>query len=595
MSTTTETMQTAAKGLPTPTFPSEPHCPPTPPAVEPRIPSPPLPLSDALTPPDAETPTDAEMQEVADMARVIATMTPVKQPTAEAQLRASYGEKCPAKLELPSIANEASLAAALREDVKGAPLAAEQWDDEPSASDDEDKKMSDEQEGEGVEDDESESFEDDDDDEALARDEMKAEMEDGLMMSGSPIDVDDDDFLQLHAFDHDKHKTPATTVTNAAKELARLKAESAALMEEMEKVAKYKEALAKLKATGETGEATAPLAASYGGKSPAPPKTKKAEPKEPEFKYTVRADTLIPNTANPAASAAMSVATLAEKWGERAREKYLTLYDESGVHLRNKAKAIKDWEKARMGQRIIFNASERAKINSFAEAWEVYSMLRLFAVSLSRARVEMTEVSMRHFVEFVFSGNAHHNHLIPALGMSTLFSNQIVGAFTADGPDEYSLLDSLGDTGVDIETKVTERLNAAPGTIACTTSDVTMKVTGYYEAGTDLYEQLKAELFTVVNDEKRVVSTKQDMITFKRHGDRNQDMLLENASGYVVAPTASSLRCYPAAPAPKKRKAPSDENPPSAESLVVKFPKILKAGTRMKRMSEEELEEEIVD
>src|SRR5690606_29508711 len=98
-----------------------------------------------------------------------------------------------------------------------------------------------------------------------------------------------------------------------------------------------------------------------------------------------------------------------------------------------------------------------------------------------------TEVSMRHFVEFVFSGNAHHNHLIPALGMSTLFSSQIVGAFTADGPDEYSLLDSLGDTGVDIETKVTERLNAAPGTIACTTSDVTMKVTGYYEAGTDLY------------------------------------------------------------------------------------------------------------
>lgn len=578
MSTTTEPMQTAAKGLPTPTFPSEPHCPPTPPAVEPGLPSPHLPPSEVTAP------TDAEMQEVADMARVIATMTPVKQPTAEAQLRASYGEKCPAKLELPSIANEASLAAALQEDVNGAPLAAEQWDDEPSASDDEDKKMSEEEEGEGDEDGESESFEDDDD-EALARDEMKAEMEDGLMMSGSPIDMDDDDFLQMNSL-HQKRK-PAPS--DAAKELARLKAESAALVAEMEKVAKYKEALAKLKATGETGEATAPLAASYGGKSPAPPKNKKAEPKEPEFKYTVRADTLIPNTANPAASAAMSVATLAEKWGERAREKYLTLYDESGVHLRNKAKAIKDWEKARMGQRIIFNASERAKINSFAEAWEVYSMLRLFAVSLSRARVEMTEVSMRHFVEFVFSGNAHHNHLIPALGMSTLFSNQIVGAFTADGPDEYSLLDSLGDTGVDIETKVTERLNAAPGTIACTTSDVTMKVTGYYEAGTDLYEQLKAELFTVVNDEKRVVSTKQDMITFKRHGDRNQDMLLENAGGYVVPPTQSSLRCYPAAPAPKKRKAAGDESIPP-----IKIQKTEAMLTKKWRTSEEP-EEEIVD
>src|SRR5690606_39138453 len=114
-----------------------------------------------------------------------------------------------------------------------------------------------------------------------------AAVEDELLLSGSPIDMDDDDFLQMHAVDHDEKKAPSTTTSKAAAELARLKAESAALMEELEKVKKYKEALAKLK-SDET-----PLTNSTSGKSPAAPKVKSTEPKEPVFKYTVRADTII--------------------------------------------------------------------------------------------------------------------------------------------------------------------------------------------------------------------------------------------------------------------------------------------------------------
>jgi hypothetical protein len=556
MQATTEPTQ-SIKGLPTPTFPTSPQAPPSPSPMEPTVTLPAAVHPDSIPTSPVLGPTEAEMQEVADMARVIATMTPVKQP-AEPMLNKSYGEKCPARLELPSVVSGVALAATISSEIK--PLPDEQWDDEPSASDAESTEAPDEEA--------SGSFEDDeDDDKALEEDEMKAAVEDELLLSGSPLDVDGDDFLQLHAGSHDEKKPAATTsnASAAAMELARLKAESAALMEELEKVKKYKEALAKLKTDAP------PLNTSQGGKSPAAPKAKPTEPKEPVFKYTVRADTIIPNTVNPAASAAMAVATLAEKWGERAREKYLTLYDEAGPHLKAKAKAVRVQSESRVGPKVIFNASERAKINAFAEAWEIYSLLRLFAVSLSRARVEMTELSMARFVEFVFSGNAHANHQIPALGIAALFSGTGIGGITGlDSIDKTGLLVPMEDTGVDIEAKPRGRsMTPQSGKTAAVTSDVVMKVEGYYEAGTDLYEQLKADLFTVVNDEKRIVSAKQDMISYKRGGDRNMDICLEKPSGYVAPPTDDDLRVFNAAPAPKKRKA-GGEAPVATEAMKTK-------------------------
>lgn len=521
MSTSLEvsTPTTEASGLPTPIFPAKVDAPLA--AIEPPVPTLATPPPHDSTPtspaqPTSPRPSDKDMEEMAALARRVNTMTPVKE--ARGPLTTS-GQKCPvppppfvsdiimtdAEITEMARALDGSLTKATYPDEEFAGV----WDDSPSGS----------------------SLESDASDDEAAR-----RLEDAQVREEEEEQEEEEEEEEKPVA-----KAPAPVLT----EVQRMHQEMLRLQREV----------AALKSAAAT--AAPPASLTTSGKSPVPAPRVPTGPRPDAHKYVVKADVLIPTSTNASCAAATVVAAQAEKYGARARQQYESLVSDNRDGLLKKCHAMKQWAETRHGNKPVFNAAERRVLNTFAESWEIYGLLKAFAFALTRSRVEMTEHTMRKFTEFIFSNPNSDNPAIPAMSLSTLFD-------VTTNVDNIMI--GVDDMGLDVETRVKKTHKSKSGAILGKTVDLRLKIPDYLEMMVDTYDCARSDRFTTVNHEKKVLGSKDDEIYSR---DESGKLTVQSAFRLLGDLGEEDIRVMEAAEAPKKRKSPAAAEEEAEEDAII--------------------------